>query len=167
MKLARQTEAGLYVLSKVTAVFASIVLAAMMLVTVADVTGRYCFNSPIRGTWELVGLLLVCAGTWGWGYCQMEKGHISVPILIERFSLRALAIIRSLAYLIGFGGFSLLCWQMLLRTMRYIALKEGGVTDTLEMPYYPFMLALAIGAGVLALIILIDLLRSLTEVARK
>ena len=55
-KLPSRTEAGLQRVSKVTAIIAAVVLAVMMLLTIADVAGRYFFNSPIKGTWEIVGL---------------------------------------------------------------------------------------------------------------
>lgn len=166
-KLPSRTEAGLQRVSKVTAIIAAVVLAVMMLLTIADVAGRYFFNSPIKGTWEIVGLLLVCAGTWGLGYCQVQKGHISITVLIQRFSRRVQAIIRSLAYLIGLVGFSLLCWRMFLMTIRYLSTMKEYVTDTLEIPYPPFMLMLSIGAGIMALILIVDLVHSLSEVIRK
>ena len=164
MKLAPRTEAGIFSVTKAAAIVASIILAVMMLLTVCDVVGRYCFNRPITGTWELVGLFLVCAGTWGWGYAQMKKGHISVNIILQRLSRRAQTILRSIAYLIGFAGFSLMCWQVFLMAKRYIFLTRGGVTEILGIPYYPFMLMLMISSGLLALTILIDLLRSLAGV---
>lgn len=167
LELARRIEAVIYRINKAAALVASIVLAAMMLLTVADVIGRYFFSKPIRGTWELVGLLLVCAGTWGWGYCQMDKGHVSVTVIIDRLPRKIQAIIRSVTYLIGFVGFSLLCWRMCLRTIKFINLPSGGLTETLEIPYYPFMLVLVIGAGIMALILLIDLLHSLAKVMQK
>ena len=167
MKLPLRTEAGLQALSKVMAVIAAFVLAAMMLLTVGDVVGRYFFRHPIKGTWEIVGLLLVCAGTWGLGYCQMEKAHISITVLVKRFSQRAQAITNSLAYLIGFVGFSLICWRMFLMAKKYYFLPKGNVTDTLELPYFPFMLALSIGAGIMALMLIVDLVRSFAEVIRK
>jgi TRAP-type C4-dicarboxylate transport system permease small subunit len=167
IKMPLKTEIGLQAASKVMAVIAALVLAAMMLLTVADVVGRYFFNHPIKGTWELVGLLLVCAGTWGLGYCQMKKGHISITILLERFSKRVQAIISTLAYLIGLTGFSLICWQMFLLAKKYFLLARGNITDTLELPYFPFMLALSIGAGMMALMLLVNLIHSLAEVARK
>ena len=166
-KLPSRTETGLQKVSKVAAVIAAIVLAAMMLLTVGDVVGRYFFNNPIKGTWEVIGLLLVCAGTWGLGYCQMQKGHISITVLIQRFSRRIQAVIRSLTYLIGLVGFSLLCWRMFLMTVRYLTTMKGYVTDTLEIPYPPFMLMLTIAAGIMALMLIVDLIRSLAEVVRK
>jgi len=167
MKLASRTEIGLQKVSKVAAIIAAIVLAIMMLVTVADVVGRYFFLSPIKGTWEIVGLLLVCAGTWGLGYCQVQKGHISITVLLQRFSGRIQAIIRSATYLIGLVGFSLLCWRMFLMTERYLTTMKDYVTDTLEIPYPPFMAMLTIGTGIMALILIVDLVRSLAEVVRK
>ena len=167
VKLPSRTEAGLQGLSKVTAIIAAVVLAVMMLLTVADVCGRYFFNSPIKGTWEIIGLLLVCAGTWGLGYCQVQKSHISVTVLIQRFSPKVQAIIRSVAYLVGLVGFSLLCWRVFLMAQRYLTTMKGYVTDTLEIPYPPFMLMLSIGAGIMALILIVDLIHSLAEVVRK
>ena len=167
IKLPSRTEAGLQRVSKVAAIIAAVVLAAMMLLTVADVTGRYFFNSPVKGTWEIIGLLLVCAGTWGLGYCQVQKGHISITVLIERFSRRVQAIIRSVTYLIGLVGFSLLCWRMFLMAIRYLTTMKEYVTETLEIPYPPFMFMLSIGAGIMSLILIVDLVRSLAEVVRK
>lgn len=166
-KLATRTEAGIHLVDKAAAMIASIFLAVMMLLTVTDVAGRYCFNRPITGSYELIGLFLVYAGTWGWGYCQVKKSHISVDVVFDRLPPMVQAILTSVAYLIGLIGFSLICWHMLLRTIRYIYLTRGAVTMTLEIPYYPFMLALTISAGLLALTILIDLLHSLAEVVRK
>lgn len=166
-KLLKKVEKGLNSISTFLAMIAAFVLAAMMLLTVADVIGRYFLNHPIKGTWELVGLLLVCAGTWGLGYCQMEKAHISITILLERFSKKVKLMISIIATLLGLAGFSLISWQMFLLAKKYFLLPRGNVTDTLGLPYSPFMLSLSIGAGMMALMLLGNLIRSLAEVRRK
>jgi len=166
-KLPVRIEAGLQGVSRVMAIIAAVILAMMMLLTVADVIGRYFFSKPIKGTWEVVGLLLVFAGTWGLARCQVQKGHIQVTVLIQRLSRRVQATIRSVAYLFGFAGFSLLSWRVFVMAKRYFLLPRGNVTDTLDIPYAPFMFALSIGAGIAALILAIDLMRSLAEVIRK
>lgn len=166
LNLASKGEASIHFLSKVMAIISSIVLAFMMLLTVADVIGRYFFNFPINGAWELIGLLLVCAGTWGLAYCQVEKAHISVTVLLDLFPPGIQAVIRSFAYLTGLTGFGLICWRAILLTQKYTS-GEGYVTDTLQIPYYPFTIMMAIGAGMLALILLIDLIHTLREVGRK
>jgi TRAP-type C4-dicarboxylate transport system permease small subunit len=167
MKIASRTEAGLLVANKVASVVAAAVLAAMMLLTVVDVVGRYCLDRPVPGAWEIVRLLLIYASTWGLGYCQSQKGHIRVTILIERFSsCRALAILDSISYFIGLAVLSLLCWQVLVLAGTYFSLK-GGVTETLGIPFYPFMLALAIGIAMLVLTLIADFVHSLAEATRK
>ncbi|MFH1647840.1 MAG: TRAP transporter small permease [Chloroflexota bacterium] len=167
VKLPQRTETGLVWVARMAAIVAAMVLAAMMLLTVGDVIGRYFFNSPIKGTWELVGLLLIAAGTWGLAYCQLQRGHISISIILQRFSRRVQAGINSLTYLIGLTAFSIICWRMFLLAHKYFTMPRGNVTDTLELPYAPFMLALSIGAGLMALILVIDLVKSLAEVLRK
>ena len=70
-------------------------------------------------------------------------------------------------YLVGLAAFSLLCWRMFMLAMRYSTTMKGYVTDTLEIPYPPFMFALSIGAGIMVLILIMDLIRSLVSVVRK
>jgi len=167
MKVPLKVESVIYSINRVTAVIAAVVLAGMMLLTVGDVVGRYFFNNPIKGTWELIGFLLICAGTWGLGYCQMERGHISVNIILNRFSQRVQAIILSFTYLIGLAAFSIVCWRMFMLSYKYFTMPRGNVSDTLELPLAPFMLILSIGAGLIALVLIIDLIRSLAKVVRK
>ena len=156
-KLGSGTESGLYSVSRIMGIIAAIGMAIMVLLTVADVTGRYVFNSPIKGTWEFVGLMLVVGGTWGLGQCQIKKGHIKVTVFLERYSPRVKLIFNSIAYLIGIGGFSLLCWQMFRMAHKFYLLGSSGVTDTLRLPFAPFMLLLSISTGVMVLVLLADL----------
>lgn len=167
MKIASRTEAGIHLADKVASIIATIALVAMMLLTVADVIGRYCLNSPIIGVNELIGVSLVLAGTWGWGYCQMQKLHVRVDIILGRLPLKAQTIIKIVAYIIGFTGFSLICWRALLLAVDYFSRGRAGTTDILKIPYYPFWFALAIGAGLLALTVLIDIIHALSEVKQK
>ena len=148
-------------------VIAAMGMAVMVLLTVADVFGRYVLNSPIKGTWEFVGLMLVLGGTWGLGMCQIKKRHIRVNVFADRYSRRVQALFRSMAYLIGIGAFSLLCWQMFQMAKKFYYLGSAGVTDTLELPFAPFMMMLSISTGVMVLVLLVDLVHSLTEVVRR
>ena len=68
-KISSRTESGVHSTNRVMAYVAAVALVGMMILTVADVFGRYVLNNPIKGTWELVGFLLVAAGGWGMGYC--------------------------------------------------------------------------------------------------
>jgi len=150
-------------ISKVMAVIGAMVLGIMMLLTTSDVVGRYFFNHPIQGTYELIGLLLVCAATWGLAYCQIYRGHIRISVLLDRFSPRIQAGLDGLAYIIGLGAFFLICWQMLVMATEYFLLGDTGTTEELGLPFFPFMLTLAIGVGMLCIILLRDLFQSLKQ----
>ena len=152
--------------SKVMGIIAAFVLALMMLLTVVDVIGRYFFNRPIKGTWELVGLLLVCAGTWGMAYCQMEKAHINITILLDNFSRKTQVVLQIFTCLIGFIGFGVISWQTYVLGASYFIMTRGNVTDTLGLPYAPFLWMLSIGAGMMALILIVDIINSFIKVVR-
>jgi TRAP-type C4-dicarboxylate transport system permease small subunit len=167
LKLPEKTASGVQWLSKAMAVIAATVLAAMMMLTVADVIGRYFFSHPIKGTWELVGMLLICAGTWGLAYCQAEKAHISISIMYDLFPRRVQAVFSAVACLIGLCGFFLISRQTFLLAKKYFLLTRGNVTDTLELPYAPFLIVLSMGAGMVTLMLLIDVVRYIAKVIRK
>jgi TRAP-type C4-dicarboxylate transport system permease small subunit len=166
-KMASRIEPGVHTTNKIMAYVASVALVGMMLLTVADVFGRYVLNNPITGTWELVGFLLVVAGSWGLGYCQVQKGHIRVDFIAQRFPQKVQDILTSIARFLGFAAFTLLCWRCVVYTQYYLALTRGNATDTLHIPLFPFVLCLAIGAGMLALVLLLDMIHSIAKVAGK
>ena len=165
-KIASRIESGVISMNKLMAYVGGVALTAMMLLTVADVIGRYVFSKPIRGTYELVGFLLVGAGSLGLGYCQVKKAHIRVDFLLQRFPEKVRAIITVIANFLGFAAFSLLCWRCALYAQYYIS-ATGNHTDTLGIPLFPFVVVLAVVTGMLALVLLFDFAHSLTEVRRK
>ena len=56
--------------------------------------------------------------------------------------------------------------SLLLFQNKYI-IEQGHITDTLKIPYYPFTIMMAIGAGMLSLLLFIDLVHSIIEVAHR
>lgn len=154
-------------ISQVMAAGGAIALAAMMMISVIDVGGRYFFLAPLEGSFELVGTIMVIAATWGLAYSQLRKGHIRVTVLSERFSPRGQSMLYVLAYIICAAAAGMVTWQGFLRMYEYIFKTLGGVTDTLAIPYWPFMLAMVIGFGWVCFIFLIDLFNSLVKVFKR
>ena len=143
--------------SRGMAVIAAIVLAVMMILTVADVCGRNFFLKPIEGTVELVGIMLVVAGCLGLGYCQLNEGNIRITIISDRFSQRGQDIIFLFAYIIGAVVTGLICIKGGERAWEYIFKDFGGTIVRLHLPYWPFMMLLAVGFGWACLIFVIDI----------
>jgi len=166
-KVTSRTESGLHSTNRIMVYIAAIALFGMMMITVADVIGRYVFSSPIKGAWELVGFMLVGASAFALGYCQLRKGHIRVDFLLKRFPEKMRAALTILANFLGLAAFSILCWQVVLYAQYYLSITRGDATDTLHIPIFPFVLVLAIGTGMMALVLLFDLVHSIAEVKRK
>jgi TRAP-type C4-dicarboxylate transport system permease small subunit len=154
-------------ISRVMAVIAAIVLAIMMVLTVADVAGRNLYLKPIEGTYELVGIMLVIAGCLGLGYCQLNLGNIRITVLSDLFPPRGQAIIFLIAYIIAAFCCGMICWQGGIRAWEYIFKQFGGIIVTLKVPYWPFMMLLAIGFGWACLIFLIDIYLTAKEVFKR
>ena len=62
----------------------SAVMFAMMMLTTADVTGRYLFNSPVPGSFEIVQFLLAIVIFSALPLITWDEKHITVNLL-ERF----------------------------------------------------------------------------------
>ena len=154
-------------ISRYMAVIAAIVLGIMMVLTVADVCGRYFFLKPIEGTFELIGIMLVIAGCLGLGFCQLNQGNIRITIIADSLPPRGQAIVYLISYTIGAVISGMICWRGLLRAWDYIFKTLGGVTVTLKLPFWPFMFLLALGFGWLCFILLIDAYLAAKEVFRR
>ncbi len=148
---------GVY-LNRVLMIVAGIFLLGMITLTCANILLRL-FWFPVRGTFELMGFFGAVAAAFALGYTQVRRGHIAVDVLVSRFpggTRRALGIINETVCAIFFA---LVAWQMAAKagTLR----MTGEVTETLRIIYYPFTYAVAVGFGVLSLVFLIELLKTL------
>jgi TRAP-type C4-dicarboxylate transport system permease small subunit len=154
---------GIARLSRALNTLAGAAIVAMMLLTCADVVFRL-LRQPIPGTYEMVGFLGTIVASFALAYTSLEKGHIAVEILVERFPRRLQTLIESAASLAGGALFSLLGWQSALYASELR--HSGEVSVTLTMPIYPFIYGIALGSGLLALLLLVESLRSLVRAVR-
>jgi TRAP-type transport system small permease protein len=154
-------------ISRVMAAVAAVVLGAMMMIGVVDVCGRFFFNKPMEGSFELGGILLVTAGTWGMAYCQMQKTNIRIDVITARFPKKVQSWFNIFAYIFCIVAAGVTTWRTWLMTHEYMVSTLGNLTSTLRMPYWPFMLTLVIGFFWLTVIFVYDLIKSINEVCKK
>lgn len=127
-------------------------VTAMMLLTSADVIMRF-FRHPIPGTYEIVSLLGALFVSFSLAHTAMERGHISVDFLFQRFPpgwQRLLEFINTFICAILFGfvsGYSVIYAEDLRKT--------GEVSMTLQLPLYPFVYGIALGCGLLCLTLVV------------
>ncbi|MCD6353486.1 MAG: TRAP transporter small permease [Proteobacteria bacterium] len=139
-------------------------VVAMMLLTSADVILRL-FRRPITGAYEIVGFLGAIVISFSLAYTSVEKGHIAVEFLVQRFSAKVQAVVDSINYLFGIALFGLITWQSILYAGD---LKQcGEVSLTVEMPIYPFVYGISIGSGLLCLVLLMEFFASVKRIGKK
>ena len=129
----------------------------MMLLSCADVFLRLV-SSPIPGTYEMVGLLGAVIIAFAMAYTSLQRGHVAVEMIYEKLPPRTQIVIDSAGSLIGAALFGMIAWQS---AVYGIDLRQSGeVSLTLQMPLYPIVYGIAFGCGLLALVLLMDLIKS-------
>lgn len=107
-------------------------LFGMMLLTTADVTGRYFFNSPILGTVELTQLMLAALVFLSLPVVCWRQEHISVDLLDAVFPAKLVWVREVIVNLVVTAAL----WVMAQRvwTLAERAFDWGDVTEFLRIP---------------------------------
>jgi TRAP-type C4-dicarboxylate transport system permease small subunit len=140
-------------------------LAVMLVVVVANVIGRRFLHQPIAGTTELTEMAMLCIVFLALAWCAVERAHISVGVVMERFSPRVQAIVDSINYLAGLGLCILIVWQTILRA---IDVQEQGLTTFIhKVPHFPFYWVIAAGFAILCLVMVGHLIQHLVRAVKE
>jgi TRAP-type C4-dicarboxylate transport system permease small subunit len=92
---------------------AATALVLLMFVTVVDVFLRYLFNSPLRGSYELVESLLVIFVFHGMSASFLRRQNIAIDIIDSFLSARFVETLIRLADVMTIGCLLLIFWAML------------------------------------------------------
>lgn len=136
-------------------------LLAMMFLGAADVIGRYLFNNPIKGAMEGSQLLMAGVALLCWGYTQATKSHISIDLFILRYPARLQAIIGIASLILTIVVFGLITWQSMLLAIE--AYEQHRMLDNIPFPLFPFKLMVPIGAFILCIESIIQLIQRFNE----
>lgn len=140
-------------------------IVVLMVLTSADVFLRYLFRSPIRGTYEISGLIALVVISFALAETQMKRAHISVDFIALMLPKRLRAILSSAVYLVSLGLTILFAWRCAAYAQSLWQIGETSQTE--KIPFAPFVLVMSVGFAVLCLVLLIDFVRSLMEVTEK
>jgi TRAP-type C4-dicarboxylate transport system permease small subunit len=161
----KKIEKGVRFAENIFAGFGGIVFLAMMFLGTGDVSGRYLFNSPIRGTMEISGIMMGAIVLLSWAYTQRNKGHISVDLFISRYSPRMKAVVTFVMLFL-----SLILFLAITKQSTMIALRswqEQRVIPTLGIPTVPFHSFVPIGAALLCIELIIQMLHLIPEIRKR
>ena len=136
---------------------AAIFLAAMMLLTVADVALRTFFSLPIQGMLELVELGLACTIFIALPAVFLRDEHLVVDVVDHLLKPAAVRVLDLLGAIVSLGVLVVIAWQMvpLARTMH----EFGDVTSDLSMPKLWYWIPVLFGIVASALATLVFIVR--------
>jgi len=89
-------------------------LFMMMILTLLDVFGRYLFNSPIMGAYEITELMLVILIFAGIPLASANDEHIAVDLIdgvMPPFIVKVRDILISLTMSVVMGALSISVWH--------------------------------------------------------
>jgi TRAP-type transport system small permease protein len=132
----------------------NVAIAGMMLLTSADVTGRYFFNRPVLGAYEITEYLMLIMVFSFLALAQRDKVHISVDIVFNRLPARLQAVLDRLDHALCLVMMVIVAWMGVYHVLDLK--KTGEVSTLLKIPDYPFAIFLVLGCVVMSIEFLRD-----------
>ena len=130
------------VLQRALGVTSAVVLFAMMMITAVDVGGRYLFNRPIAGGFELTEILLAALIYCGLPLVSARREHIVIDTFDPLFSRRlkrGLDMVAEVVCAVALAGVGLLIFIRAGRVAEY-----GDTTSVLKLPLAPVVYLMAV-----------------------
>jgi len=151
-------------LARRTAQLAQLALVLAMLVIVANIFMRAWWK-PLTGSYELVEILGAVILSMGVAYCAVNRGHVSVSLLVDSFPPRIRGFIDMITSIISLAFISVIAWGLL----QYAAMvqRRGLSTSSLDIPLYPVYYLVALGLLMLGLTVFVDLLKNIMRIIQR
>lgn len=124
-------------------------LIAMMLLTTADVIGRYFFNKPVLGALEITEFLVLILIFSFLAHTQAQKGHVAVDLLFQHLPKSMRYVVDIINHLLCLGLMALICYMSFHRAFEIKAFGEA--TNNLGIVKYPFAFFVVFGCAVLCI----------------
>lgn len=144
-------------LVKILVFVGGLFLVAMICLTCANIFFRMVWF-PIRGTFEFMGYFGAIVTAFALAFTELNRGHIAVDVMVNRFPQNVQKFLHVLNSFICFVFFAIATGYIVKKAT--ILLRTGEVTETLQIIYYPFTYAVALGFGVLSLVLLSNVIQT-------
>lgn len=131
----------------------------LMLVTSVNIILRYVFSSPLKGTVEVSGLIMVVIVFLPLAYVQSHGGQIRVDVLISHLPSRAQKIAEAIILIICLGICTILIWQTSRGALNSIKINDvtAGIVNITTIPS---RVSIVVGLFVLSLTLLAQLIHN-------
>jgi TRAP-type C4-dicarboxylate transport system permease small subunit len=125
---------------------AAVIIFLLGFIVCADVLGRALFNTPVKGTPEIVSMSIVIICFLLAGYSVQSGGMICTDIFSGAFGVRGLAFAQLLSATLGILFFGLIIWGSYEPTLHAIASGEYEGEGALRIPVWPARTVVILGA---------------------
>jgi TRAP-type C4-dicarboxylate transport system permease small subunit len=137
------------VFSSLFAYLGAFALFVMMVLTTVDVLGRYLFNSPITGVFEITEFLVLILIFSFLGYTQSAKSHVYVDLLVAHLPKRLQVYAALFNHCVCLLLMALITYMGIVRGLDLMEAREASTN--LGIPRYPFVFFLVLGCAVMCI----------------
>jgi TRAP-type transport system small permease protein len=128
-------------LDRVLGAAAAILLFGLMALTTADVIGRYVFNWPLRGAFEITELLLLTLIFAGLPLASRADEHVTLDFVDGTLGPKGRLLLRRLVDLVCGVLILGLAWRVWIKAGKIAG--YGDTTEVLRLPVGPFVYFMA------------------------
>lgn len=136
---------------------AGLMLAVTAALIVANILGRALLNTPILGTYEMVGFFTAGAVGLALARCALENSHIAVEFIMDRFPQPVQKVVQLITGIPVIGFMIFTAYNLFLYGARIA--ESGEVSPTTQMAFYPFIYLVALGFLALSLVLVLKLVQ--------
>jgi TRAP-type C4-dicarboxylate transport system permease small subunit len=134
----------------------------MMVLVIADIFGRYLFNSPVPMTYEVGSFLMVFIVFLGLAYTQRTGAHIRVEFFTLHLPPRVRCILDMVASVLGLLLYLIIVYQSFIWS--YTSWQVGDyVAGLVNIPRWPSQFVVPLGSALLCLQFIADIMRRVAE----
>jgi TRAP-type C4-dicarboxylate transport system permease small subunit len=163
--MAKTLAKGVHLLNSALRYICMILLFFMMMLGTFDVMGRYLFNKPILGTFEIFEILLPAIVLLGLGFTQEDRAHVRVELFISHLSVRRQTILDFVTNGLALFISVLILWRGWTLATGYR--QMGRTIPTIEVPMFVPQLLVPLGAFVLILVLILQMVQYIVQLTER
>jgi TRAP-type C4-dicarboxylate transport system permease small subunit len=145
----KSSDGGVW-LDRVLGAAAAVLLFGLMVITTLDVIGRYIFNWPLRGAFEITELLLLALVFAGLPLVSRADEHVTLDFIDAALGDRGRRLIRRFVDVVCGLIILGLAWRVWIKAGKIAG--YGDTTDVLRIPVGPFVYFMALMVAVTAVV---------------
>jgi TRAP-type transport system small permease protein len=152
--------------SRIMLVIAAIIGFSLSFIVVIDVVGRVAFNTPLKGTPELVSSAIVIICWLQAAFAIRSGGMINVDAFTSVMPYRVQSLLGIFGSLLGAALFALICFASVEHALFAWTSGEYDGEGALRVPAWPARFIMLIGTGLAAVSYVLLALRQWQAFAR-